>query len=69
MSVPRVVRVPRTMKIVDIPIDREAARWVGMDLTLNRAPMLGEHNQYVLQEILGRTDEEFAMLLANEIVV
>ena len=53
---------------VDIPIDREGARWVGMDLTLHRAPMLGEHNQYVLQGILGKSDEEFAMLLANEIV-
>ena len=39
-----------------------------MDLTLTRAPMLGEHNQLVVQEILGKTDEEFAMLLANEIV-
>lgn len=53
---------------VDIPVDREGARWVGMDLTLTRAPMLGEHNQLVVQEILGKTDEEFAMLLANEIV-
>ena len=38
------------------------------ELTLNRAPMLGEHNQFVLQEILGKSDEEFAMLLANDIV-
>ena len=53
---------------IDVPIDREAARWVGMDLDLVRAPMLGEHNQYVLQDILGKSDEAFAMLLANEIV-
>jgi len=53
---------------VDIPIDREGARWVGKELTLHRAPMLGEHNQYVLQNILGKSDEEFAMLLANEII-
>ena len=39
---------------VDIPIDREAARWSGSRLDLVRAPMLGEHNQYVLQEIPGR---------------
>lgn len=53
---------------IDVPVDREAARWVGMDLDLVRAPMLGEHNQYVLQDILGKSDEAFAMLLANEIV-
>ena len=53
---------------VDVPVDREAARWVGQDLDLVRAPMLGEHNQYIVQEILGRSDEEFARLLANEII-
>jgi hypothetical protein len=27
--------------------------------------MLGEHNQHVVQDILGRTDEEFVQLLAE----
>jgi crotonobetainyl-CoA:carnitine CoA-transferase CaiB-like acyl-CoA transferase len=53
---------------VDVPVDREAARWVGRDLDLERAPMLGEHNQYIVQQILGKSDEEFALLLANEII-
>jgi crotonobetainyl-CoA:carnitine CoA-transferase CaiB-like acyl-CoA transferase len=51
-----------------IPIDREAAQWVGTPLILNRAPMLGEHNQYVLQEILGIDDEAFAQLLIDAVV-
>ncbi len=53
---------------VDIPIDREAAQWVGMGLELNRAPMLGEDNQYVVQDILGRSDEEFAELIINDVL-
>ena len=53
---------------VDIPIDKEAARWVGSELLLRRAPTLGEHNQYVLQDILGIGDEEFVALLADDIV-
>jgi len=53
---------------VDIPIDREAARWVGADLTLQRAPTLGEHNQYVLQEVLGLDDAAFVQLIADNVV-
>ena len=53
---------------VDIPIDREAARWVGFELDLQRAPTLGEHNQYVLQEVLGLDDETFITLIADDVV-
>ena len=53
---------------VDIPVDREAARWVGAELNLQRAPTLGEHNQYVLQEILGLDDESFIALIADDVV-
>ncbi len=53
---------------LDIPIDRDAARWVGAQHDLQRAPMLGEHNQYVLQDILGIDDEALAQLMINEVV-
>lgn len=53
---------------VDIPIDREAARWIGARLDLKRAPTLGEHNQYVVQTILGRSDEEFVQLIVDEVL-
>jgi crotonobetainyl-CoA:carnitine CoA-transferase CaiB-like acyl-CoA transferase len=53
---------------VDILVDREAARWVGHELWLERAPVLGEHNPYVVQEILGRTDEEFGRLVAEDVL-
>lgn len=32
---------------------------------LTRAPLLGEHNQYVLKEILGMSDEEIAELVVS----
>ncbi len=53
---------------VDIPIDREAARWVGHTLDLERAPAVGEHNAYVVQEILGLDDETFVRLLAEGVL-
>ena len=53
---------------IDIPIDREAARWVGAKHDLHRAPMLGEHTQYVVQQILGRSDDEFAQLVLDEVI-
>jgi crotonobetainyl-CoA:carnitine CoA-transferase CaiB-like acyl-CoA transferase len=30
---------------------------------LESAPLLGEHNEYVLKEILGMSDEEIAELI------
>ncbi len=53
---------------VDIVIDREAAVWVGRELLLNRAPILGEHNPYVVQELLGQSDEAFAELLGSDVL-
>ena len=53
---------------VAVLVDREAARWVGAELDLQRAPTLGEHNQYVLQDILGLDDEAFVQLLADNVV-
>ncbi len=53
---------------VEIPVDREAARWVGATLDLVRAPGLGEHNQHVVQNLLGKSDEEFVQLIADEVL-
>ena len=53
---------------VDIPVHREAAQWEGADLVLNRSPGVGEHNQYVVQEILGLSDEQFVDLMIREIL-
>jgi crotonobetainyl-CoA:carnitine CoA-transferase CaiB-like acyl-CoA transferase len=53
---------------VDIPIDREAAQWVGADHRLVRSPMMGEHNQYVVQEILGRSEEDYISLVVDDVL-
>ena len=31
-------------------------------------PLLGEHNEYVLTQILGKTDEEFVEILASGVL-
>jgi len=48
---------------LDIPIDREAARWVGSDHRLRRAPGLGEHNRQVVCDLLGRAEDEYERLV------
>ena len=53
---------------VDIPINREAAQWVGHELRLTRAPSVGEHNRYVVCDVLGRSDEDFVQLLVDDIL-
>ncbi len=63
----QVVHQPEAPEL-DIVIDREAARWVGRELVLNRAPVLGEHNAFVAQELLGLADEEFATLLSTGVL-
>jgi benzylsuccinate CoA-transferase BbsF subunit len=35
---------------------------------LRRAPLLGEHNEYALKEILGISDEEIAELVIEEVI-
>jgi len=52
---------------IRIPMDRETARWVGHDLVLGRAPMLGEHNQYVEHDVHGRSDENSAAMVIDEV--
>ena len=35
---------------------------------LRRAPLLGEHNEYVLKEILGMSDEEIVELVVEGVI-
>ncbi|MEM7325628.1 MAG: CoA transferase [Actinomycetota bacterium] len=53
---------------VDIPIDREIAQWIGFDHRLNRSPMLGEHNEYVVRELLGRSEADYIDLIVNDVL-
>ena len=53
---------------VDIVIDREAIRFAGEGRDLTRAPMMGEHNGYVLGELLGLSQEEIDRLVEEGVV-
>ena len=53
---------------LDVPVDREPVRWVGAEHQLQRSPGVGEHGHEVVCGILGRSDEEFALLLADGVL-
>jgi len=35
---------------------------------VKRSPLLGEHNEYALKELLGMSDEEVAMLIKEGVL-
>jgi len=53
---------------IEIPIDREAAQWRGTELLLNRSPGLGEHNEHVVRELLGRSEEDYVQLILDGVL-
>ena len=53
---------------VDIVIDREAIRFAGEGRDLKRAPMMGEHNGYVLGDLLGLPREEIDRLAQDGVI-
>ncbi len=53
---------------VDIPIDREMARWRGADHRLVRSPMLGEHNEEIVQHLLGRSEQAYIDLVVQGVL-
>jgi crotonobetainyl-CoA:carnitine CoA-transferase CaiB-like acyl-CoA transferase len=63
----QIVKQP-TSPDVDIPIDREAARWIGCDHRLRRSPGIGEHNEEILKGLLGVSDQEFVELMLAKVL-
>jgi crotonobetainyl-CoA:carnitine CoA-transferase CaiB-like acyl-CoA transferase len=53
---------------IDIPIDREPARWRGADHLLRRAPGMGEHNEYVVRDLLGYADADYIDLVVDGVL-
>ena len=53
---------------VAIPIDREAAQWVGRDLRLTRAPAMGEHNEHVICDLLGYSTDDYVQLIVDGVL-
>jgi len=44
-------------------------KFSSIDIRTNRAPLLGEHNDYVLKDLLGFSDEEVEDLTRNDIIM
>ena len=53
---------------VDIPVSREAIRFAGAEQTVERAPIIGEHTEYVVRDLLGLSDEEYVALLLGGVL-
>jgi crotonobetainyl-CoA:carnitine CoA-transferase CaiB-like acyl-CoA transferase len=53
---------------LDLPIDREAIRFAGREHSISRAPMWGEHNEFVVREILGRDEAEYVRLVLDGVL-
>ena len=53
---------------VDIVIDADPIRFVGEEQQLTRAPMMGEHNDYVLRDILKLPREDIDRFVADGVV-
>ena len=53
---------------VEVVIDRDAICFAGIEHTLERAPMMGEHNEYVLRELLGGSQADFDAMVVEGVV-
>jgi crotonobetainyl-CoA:carnitine CoA-transferase CaiB-like acyl-CoA transferase len=52
----------------ELVIDGEAIHFAGVPRVLERAPMMGEHNEYVLRELAGLTEGEFDALVLSRVI-
>lgn len=53
---------------IEITIDSEAIRFEGTPHPLRRAPLLGEHNEPVLRELLGLSESDYAELIVKGVI-
>ena len=51
-----------------ITVDAEAVRFAGESDVLERAPLFGEHNEYVLRDLLGLSHAEFDALVLDGVI-
>ena len=61
-------QVPDADGTVTYTTHGQPARLDGRAARLERAPMLGEHNEYVFKQLLGVSDEQYAQLLIDEVI-
>lgn len=49
-------------------MDCDAIRFVGHELPLTRAPLMGEHSEAVLCDLLGLSKAEFRALVVEDVI-
>ena len=52
-----------------IPVDRECLRFAAPHSPVRRAPLQGEHNEAILRDLLGLSDEAYTELVLAEVLV
>lgn len=62
------VEAPPSDPDVTMLVDGEAIRFDGVEREIRRAPMFGEHNEYVLGEVAGLSAEEIDLLLVEGVI-
>ena len=63
----QLVRQPSAPEL-DIPIDREACRFVGAEHRLIRSPSIGEHNEHIVCDVLGRSEADYLQLVIDGVL-
>ena len=53
---------------VEIPVNRECAQWGEAELRLRRAPVVGEHNEHVICELLGHSSDDYVQLVIDNVL-
>ena len=53
---------------LDLPIDREIIRFSGLEHTIQRGPLWGEHNEEIVRDVLGRDEDTYVQWVLNEVL-
>ena len=56
------------MKTILVPLDGSALAEQALPYVRTLAPLLGEHNEYVLTSVLAYTEDEIAQLVVDGVV-
>ncbi|MGI8549953.1 MAG: hypothetical protein ACR2PL_04005, partial [Dehalococcoidia bacterium] len=53
---------------IDLLVQHEPITWEGQRLPITRAPLMGEHSQEVLHDLLALDEEQFTDLLVSGVI-
>ncbi len=53
---------------LELPVDREIIRFAGLEHTIQRGPLWGEHNEEIVRDVLGRDEDTYVQWVLNEVL-